>query len=189
TIDTELPLLAAASKTIHKVGCVVLISSRQFIDICNDKWLTVTVFGEHGVRVPLSWLPGTIDGTLPEKLFVKPRAGSASQHTYAVDRSEVCNVIPMVPDPIIQERLEGQEITVDALLDLNGTPIHYVPRKRIRTVGGESIQGITIDDGEIRSWMTDVLRIAGELGARGPITIQFFDTPGGPVLSEINPRF
>jgi carbamoyl-phosphate synthase large subunit len=89
----------------------------------------------------------------------------------------------------VQERLRGIEITIDALLDNDGEPLHYVPRQRIKTVAGESVQGVTIDDSKERSWIIAMLSVAGHLGATGPITAQAFLCPRGPVLIEINPRF
>ena len=53
----------------------------------------------------------------------------------------------------------GPEITIDALLDFEGRPIHYVPRRRIRTVGGESVEGVTLDhDPAFESWVERILR-------------------------------
>ena len=164
--------------------------SKEFVEICCDKWLTIKEFGEKGFAVPRSWLPDNLAlESLPDALFIKPRRGSASQHTFSVSKLELKNILPFVPDPIIQEYIMAREITVDALLDFNGRLIHYVPRLRIRALGGESIQGVTISDQEIRSWLIDIFMEMSKLGACGPITLQAFLTEDGPVLSEINPRF
>ena len=95
----------------------------------------------------------------------------------------------MVANPIVQEELGGPEITIDALIDFDGKPLHYVPRTRLRTLAGESILGVTIDDGEIREWLERLINAAAALGARGPITCQAFLTASGPVLIDVNPRF
>jgi carbamoyl-phosphate synthase large subunit len=78
---------------------------------------------------------------------------------------------------------------VDALLDFSGRPLHYVPRLRLRAVGGESIQGATLPDAEMGSWIRGVLGTISALGGQGPITLQAFLPKSGPVFSEINPRF
>ena len=99
-------------------------------------------------------------------------------------------VLRLVREPIVQEVLTGPEITIDALLDLDGRPIHYVPRRRIRTLGGESIQGVTLEhDTAFETWIEDVLDRCSAMGARGPLTLQAFMGTAGPVLSEINARF
>lgn len=190
TIDTELPILAKNAELFSAYSCLLLVSSPQLIAITSDKWLTIRACSEAGIRVPRSWLPDGLDeAELPEDLFIKPRDGSASRHTHAVRRGALSTVLPLVPNALIQERLLGQEITVDALLDLDGRPIHYVPRYRLKTVGGESVQGVTIDDDILRSWLISVLDFASAMGGRGPLTLQAFLTKDGPVLSEINARF
>jgi carbamoyl-phosphate synthase large subunit len=190
TIDTELPILAKNADVFSARACLLLVSSPRLIAITSDKWLTIRACSEAGIRVPRSWLPEGLDeAELPEELFIKPRDGSASQHTYAVGRGALSAVLPLVPNALIQERLIGQEITVDALLDLDGRPIHYVPRYRLKTVGGESVQGVTIDDHMLKDWLISILEFASAMGGRGPLTLQAFLTEDGPVLSEINARF
>ena len=142
--------------------------------------------------MPRSWLPEDIDAggsDLPEALFVKPRDGSASQDAYPVARAGLATLLPRVPNPIIQEWIKAPEITVDALLDFAGRPVHFVPRYRIRTLAGESIQGLTFSDADCSEWILEVLETVASLGGRGPITLQAFLTEGRPTLSEVNPRF
>jgi carbamoyl-phosphate synthase large subunit len=190
TIDTELPLLAALRDNLRRAGCTPAVSSATFISICADKWLTYLEFSAAGIRMPRSWLPGDAKpASMAGPLFVKPRDGSASRDTFVTDGARLNETLSRVPNAIIQERLAGEEITVDALTDFDGRLVHYVPRLRIRTLGGESIQGVTLADGEFREWLTGVFEACLRLGAAGPLTLQFFKTKDGPVLSEINPRF
>jgi carbamoyl-phosphate synthase large subunit len=56
-------------------------------------------------------------------------------------------------------------------------------------MAGESIQGVTIDDAELRPWLLSVLDALSAIGAIGPLTLQAFLTEDGPVLIEVNPRF
>ncbi|MGA3372931.1 MAG: ATP-grasp domain-containing protein [Terracidiphilus sp.] len=190
TIDTELLVLATNADRFLNVGCRVLISSPEFVAICGDKWIMAAQFSRRGIATPASWLPSARAGAaLPKELFIKPRDGSASANTYKVDREKLDQILPLVPNAIIQEELKGSEITIDALIDFNGALLHYVPRIRLRTLAGESIQGRTISDSDIRPWLVECLTVAADMGARGAITLQAFLTPDGPVLTEINPRF
>jgi carbamoyl-phosphate synthase large subunit len=135
-------------------------------------------------------LPQTVEpGDPSERLFVKPRQGSSSIGAQKVSRARLAEVVGQLRDPIIQEEVDGQEITIDALIDADGRPLHYVPRVRLRTLAGESIQGVTIDDGPIRDWLLLLLETSASLGARGPVTFQAFLTEQGPVLIEVNARF
>ena len=190
TIDTELAALSEHAEVFREVGTVALISKPGFIKVCGDKWLTYQAFAEQGVDTAQSWLPeGYSPNDLPQNLFVKPRNGSASRDIYSVPNGELESYLPRVPNAIIQEELQGPEITIDALLDLSGKPLHYVPRRRIRTLAGESIQGVTLPDDDLRDWLIKVLHVISQLGARGPVTLQAFLTERGPVLTEVNPRF
>lgn len=191
TIDTDLPVLADGRAAFERVGCRLAVSSPSFIAISLDKVATGVTFGAAGIAVPRSWVPAVDAMTdLPPDLFVKPRQGSASKDTYRVARGDLDRILGIVPDPVVQEVLTGSEITIDALLDLDGRPIHYVPRIRIKTLGGESVQGVTLDhDDAVDAWIERVLDVCAATGAIGPLTLQAFLTPAGPVLSEINARF
>jgi carbamoyl-phosphate synthase large subunit len=191
TIDAELLILARNQDAFAARDCHIAVSAPSFVEVTLDKHQTGATFGGAGIHVPWSWLPPIDDDAgLPTRVFAKPRRGSASQDQYLVAREELAGVLPLVVDPIVQEVLRGAEITIDALLDLEGRPIHFVPRFRIRTLGGESVQGVTLDhDDRVEGWIERVLRLCSRLGAAGPLTIQAFDTAKGLVLSEINPRF
>ncbi len=190
TIDTELLPLASNARLFAERGCHPLISSETFVRIAADKWLTVEFFSRKGIRTPRSWLPERVGhDPMPDDLFIKPRQGSASQNAFRVSDDSLEAALALVPDPIVQERVAGPEITIDAFIDFDGAPLHYVPRLRIKTVGGESVQGITIPDDDLRQWLAQVLEACSAGGARGPITLQAFLTNDGPCLSEVNPRF
>lgn len=191
TIDADLPILASSQASFAALGCRLAVSAASFVDITRDKHQTGVTFGAAGIHVPWSWLPPVAQvGDLPPRVFAKPRRGSASQDQYHVAREELDGVLPLVSDPIVQEVLTGSEITIDALLDFDGRPIHFVPRFRLRTLGGESVQGVTLEhDAGVEDWIERVLRLCSRLGAMGPLTIQAFQTAHGLVLSEINPRF
>jgi carbamoyl-phosphate synthase large subunit len=191
TIDTDLPVLAACKSSFGTLGCKVAVSTESFVELTLDKYQTGVRFGAAGIRVPHSWLPPiakTVE--LPARVFVKPRRGSASQGAYEVAREDLDSVLRLVPEAIVQEVISGPEVTIDALFDFDGQPIHFVPRRRIRTLGGESVQGVTLDhDPNVEDWIEQILRLCSKLGAMGPLTIQAFLSTDGPILSEINPRF
>ena len=189
TIDTELAVFAEQETAFRAAGVMVALSKGGFVATCGDKWRTFLAFKQEGVAVPDSWLPAQDLAKAPERLFLKPRSGSASLNSHGCLKADLFRMLPLVPCPIIQECLEGPEITIDAMLDFQGRPIHFVPRERLRTLGGESIQGVTLDLPLVDAWIEQVLAICGRMGAQGPITVQAFLTAKGPVLTEINPRF
>ena len=191
TIDADLPILAEARDDLLAAGCRAAVSATSFVNTTLDKYSTGVAFGAAGIHVPWTWIPPLEDSELlPDDLFVKPRSGSASQDAFRVSKEHLQHALEQQSAPVVQEFLTGREITIDALLDLAGVPIHYVPRVRIRTLAGESVQGVTLDhDPSVELWIQRVLRVCSRMGAAGPVTIQAFLTHEGPVLSEINPRF
>jgi carbamoyl-phosphate synthase large subunit len=190
TIDPDLPILARHRASLEGIGCATAVSAESFVSITADKRRTVATFRDLGIDVPATWLPDGRPADLPAQLFVKPSQGSASKGAQVVRRADLGRILPMIDDPILQEVLDGPEITIDALLDFSGRPIHFVPRRRIRTLAGESIQGVTLDhQAEFEDWIMTILDLCSELGAAGPLTLQAFLTSRGPVLSEINARF
>ena len=190
TLDTGLRLFAENAADLKSLGCQAVISSPEFIEITRDKWKTGQHFAAAEIAVPRSWLPGDLQNAdLPEELFVKPRSGAASIDTHRATASNIAALLDHVSNPIIQEFLNGEEITIDALISFKGVPIHFVPRRRLKTIGGESVQGVTIRDSNLTIWIEKLLSVCAESGARGALTIQAFLTSTGPVLTEINARF
>jgi carbamoyl-phosphate synthase large subunit len=190
TIDTELLQLMRLSNALRSHGAVAVVSTGPFIAATTDKWLTSQTFSAEGVACPRTWLPEDLgDVSLPNRVVVKPRLGSASQGILRVSKDQVAHAIALTDQPIVQEELTGREVTVDALFDMSGRLIHYVPRLRLKAIGGESVEGITIDRSELGPWIDNALLACGRLGARGPITLQCFIDSTGPKLTEVNARF
>ncbi|HEY3782753.1 MAG TPA: ATP-grasp domain-containing protein [Fimbriimonadaceae bacterium] len=186
TIDTELEFLAANH---GEPAIYPLVSLLPFVRLTLDKWETFKHFEAAGIAVPRSWLPDSFPTNGPDKLFIKPRFGSASVNAFPCSVGGLLVALERVKNPVIQEFLESEEITIDALFDLQSNPIHYVPRKRLKTLAGESIEGVTVRVDSLAIWIEEVLSVCGRGGARGPITLQAFLTDRGPVLTEINGRF
>jgi carbamoyl-phosphate synthase large subunit len=190
TIDTELPKLVELSDVIRSSGAVAVVSTGPFIAATMDKWLTVQAFRAEGVACPQTWLPEELDdASLPDRLVVKPRLGSASQGILRVNKKHLAHALALTDEPVVQQELTGREVTVDALFDMSGRLIHYVPRVRLKAIGGESVEGVTISRDELGPWIDHALLACGRLGARGPITLQCFIEATGPELTEINARF
>lgn len=189
TIDTELSLLAEHRDAFLDAGTTPLVASAELIDVVASKRRTEHVFGQAGLLTPRSWTVESPPARSDIEMFVKPDQGSASAHTFRADSASLAALLPLVPDPIIQERVDAVELTVDALLDRGGNPIHLVPRIRLKTVGGESVQGVTLPDEPIRDWLLKALSVVADLGGWGPMTIQLFLTSPQPTLIEVNPRF
>ena len=187
-IDTELALQAGILEELERAGAVALISEKNAIAITADKYLTWKFFDEAGVPTPNTKLPGQDVDEVGLPLIVKPRQGSSSQDVYvcttAADRD---HRLATVGNPIAQQLARGVELTIDALCDLDSKLINAVVRERLRTRGGESTIGVTVDAPDVLEWIE---RIAAHLRPRGPFTVQCFrDDDDSLLFTEINCRF
>lgn len=187
-IDPDIPILARHRDTLEATGARVAAVSERASTITGDKWLTAQFFRGLDLPTPRSWLPGELPPEPPTfPLFIKPRRGSASKHSF-----KVCNTRELdffshyVPDPIIQEFVDGPEITCDIACDLDGEVLATVMRQRIEVRSGEVAKGVTIYDPVIHD---ACVRIAEALPAIGPITVQCMMNGKRACFTEINARF
>lgn len=190
TIDTELYVLALNKRLIEeKTNAKVLISDKEIIEICNDKNKTIEFLQQNGFD-----LPNTLnEDDLKNKaykfpLFIKPKDGSSSINTFIInDEKELQFFKEYVKEPIIQERIEGNEYTVDVCMDFEGNVISIVPRIRIATRSGEILKGKIDKNNHV---IEDVKRLMQTLKPIGHITVQCFLTKDNVIkYIEINPRF
>jgi carbamoyl-phosphate synthase large subunit len=186
-IDPDVPLLAGHREALEGTGARLAAVSPAAAEVAADKWQTVGFFRRLGLPAPRSWLPGQVDPAAAYPLFIKPRRGSASKHTFAVrDARELAFFSGYVPDPIIQECLPGPEITTDVACDPDGNLLGLVSRRRIEVRSGEVAKGVTVSDRAI----TDAcVKIAAALPAVGPVTVQCLMKGTTPYFTEINARF
>jgi carbamoyl-phosphate synthase large subunit len=187
-IDPDIPILAGHQEQLQVTGARVIVVPKDAAETTADKWLTAEFFQGLNIHTPRSWLPGQLDAlaaTYP--LFIKPRRGSASRHTFRADNPREFNFfVDYVPDPIIQECLAGPEITNDVICGLDGTLLAVVSRQRIEVRWGEVAKGVTIYDPEIAQACAEIAR---GLAAIGPITVQCMMKEGKPYFTEVNARF
>lgn len=189
TIDTELYKLAQAREEIEsQTNAKVHVSDMSVIKICRDKYNTQAFFEENGFKVPRLITEEVIknkDYNFP--LFIKPLNGSSSINTFKVNNEkELEFFLEYVPQPIVQDFIQGEEYTIDAFVDFNHNPITIVPRQRLATRGGEVLKGLVKKDREI---IEEIKKVISVLKPIGHITLQCMKTEKGIEFIEINPRF
>ena len=185
-IDPDIPVLARLRDAMRARGAHLAGIVGDAVAITEDKWKTRAWFQSLGLRTPASWLPETRPAGIAYPVFVKPRRGSAGQHSYKVtDGAWLDAILATVPEPIIQEFMSTPEVTTDVVCDPEGNVLAVVSRRRLEVRSGEVSKGVTMRDERIEE---ACCHIARALGARGPITVQCFLTDDGPVFSEINAR-
>ena len=124
-IDPELSLLASVKEEFEKAGIHVVVSDKEVVDICYDKYLTSKFLQYH----ELPYVPTYIDmekviaelnrGTLKFPLIVKPKNGSASLGINKVNSIKELKVYQDETEEfIVQPFIDGEEFGVDCYIDL-----------------------------------------------------------------------
>jgi carbamoyl-phosphate synthase large subunit len=185
TRDEELPVLAAARDRFGAAGTLVLVSSPEAVDTCQDKARFNSAVEAAGLDTPRTFQDAA-SASFPA--FVKPRRGKGGTGAVRVAeaRALATALATAGPDAIVQELVEAPEYTVDTFLDLAGTPITCVPRERILVVAGESVVSRTVDDPAL---VDATLRLCAAIGLVGHVTVQAFRTAERILFIEVNPRY
>lgn len=186
TIDTELlPLMSNRKEIEDKTEAKILLSNDNFIKLCRDKINFQSDMEKKGFKMPKLIEKVTKETTFP--IFVKPKSGSSSINAYKIDSySEFNDLINIIPDPMIQECIIGEEYTIDAFLDFNSKIISIVPRIRLATRSGEILKGKIVKDTAVIEEIKKVLLAYKPIGH---ITLQLIKNETGVYFIEINPRY
>jgi carbamoyl-phosphate synthase large subunit len=189
-IDPDIPVLAAHRDELDATGARTLVVPAEAALTVADKRATADLFADLDVPAPACWTAeqAQAGADLAFPVFVKPRFGSAGTHAHvAADRAELDFWLERVPEPLVQERLPGPEITSDVLCLDDGRVDAVVSRRRLEVRSGEVAKGVTVHDLEIARHCE---RIGEALRARGPITVQcLLREDGSPAFTEVNARF
>jgi carbamoyl-phosphate synthase large subunit len=191
TVDLDLKRLARNKTKFAALGCHVLVSEPEVIDICQDKRKTYSFLVKNGFDTALTM---SIRSALSKKkikwpCFLKPWDGYAGRGNAVVNnRKELLFYSKRIPNPICQELVEGAEYTCDAYVDFGMKVRCVVPRRRIEVRAGEVSKGQVVKNVHI---MNEAANLVEKLEAGpGVITLQLFLTGDGRVkFIEINPRF
>ena len=188
TIDTELLLLADLKADFARKGIHVMVSDRQFVEMCRDKRNTGAFFVQHGIRVPKE-----VDKYYPTfPLFAKPYDGSLSTNLHYIKTAEeLTQEILDDPKLIFMEYIDKKvykEYTVDMYYGKDNRVKCIVPRERIEIRAGEINKG-RAEKNEILTFLKEKLGYIE--GCVGCICVQLFFHPETKdmVGIEINPRF
>ncbi|MDP3698721.1 MAG: ATP-grasp domain-containing protein [Nanoarchaeota archaeon] len=193
-IDPELSLLAEHSDRLKAAGIFPLVSGKEAVEICFDKYLLHQFLLENGFRSIPSFISlEEVEEKLSREelqfpLFLKPRKGSASIGLAKVENlAQLRMAFMKEQDMMIQTFVADQEWGVDAYVDfLSKKVIHIFPKKKMLMRSGETDKAIGVKEQELMNVCQEVVL---KLGLVGPIDIDCFETKDGFVVAEINPRF
>ena len=187
-IDPELESLANASEAFARIGTKVIISSPEVIRVAIDKFATAEFLVGNGFSTARILTEEDLASpTFP--LFIKPRDGSSSLGAHKIETAkDLAYFCSIIPNPIVQEFVKGNEYTVDVFADFDGKPLCAVPRIRCEVRAGEVSKGQAI--AHTRMMQENCRLVEALAGCVGMITIQCFLSPDDTIVfTEINPRF
>lgn len=188
-VESELPQLLAMRATLNQIGVRTWLPPQRAINAGLDKAEFFTVLTEYGIPTPQTWLPQQI-AAIPDNcpLVVKPRHGQGSQNVmYCRTWQQALILCELVPEPIIQARVDGREFTADCLVDNSGRA-SVILRYRRLTKGGLSMVTSTFHDPEVADHVAQALAAVGVVGL---CCVQGFVRDGHEqrvVLTELNAR-
>ncbi|NRD76320.1 ATP-grasp domain-containing protein [Bacillus sp. BRMEA1] len=193
-IDPELSLLAEYKEEFERENIKIIISDKDVVNICFDKYRTFQFLQEHSLpAVPtyqqLSEILFDIENNqLRFPLIMKPKNGSASMGiTIIHSQEELCSLWKDSGELIVQPFIEGSEYGVDCYVDLlSYKAVNIFCKRKIRMRAGETDKSVAVNDQELLELIN---KLVDTLKPIGPIDIDCFKTEKGFVISEINPRF
>lgn len=191
-VDPEVEVLASHRSRVGDAVAMV-IPGEETVRVCNDKLATARFFEAQGFPGPRTapldpdgpLAPQVQDAGLAYPCIVKPRRGVGSRGVYEIGHEGELVLAHRVQQPLVQERLEGREFTVDVLCD-EGRLLGACHRERTEVRAGQTFHGEVKQDPEV---LDLVQRLCATLELHGPANVQGFQTSHGTRLTEINPRF
>lgn len=193
-IDPELTLLASFKEEFEKEGIKVIVSDKNVVDLCFDKYLTYKFLEISNLPFVPTYLglekvnQDITSGKIKFPLIVKPKEGSAGIGVQKItDIDELEAFLQNNHNYIVQPFIDGSEYCVECYIDLETQKITSLFSKRkFNMRSGETDKSISVKDpvlNEIVEKLVDTLK------PLGPVDIDFFKTDKGYLISEINPRF
>lgn len=189
TIDTELELLSKNKDYIESnSNAKIMVSDEKVINIIRDKFKTHDFLVKKGFDTPRVITSGDIvNGNYKFPMFIKPLNGSSSISNFKINNEEELKFFKnYVPNPIIQEFVEGEEYCVDIFTDFDGNPITIVPKLRSAARTGEISKGIIKKDRRIIDVMKKLVKV---LKPSGEINVDCMVSEKSISIIEINGRF
>lgn len=190
-LDYELDYYVANYKKLCDDGINVMMSEPRSMVVFRNKKRTNETLKKIGVPVPEQYDIESEGIKYP--LIIKPVVGSAGMKVnIAKNSTDLRMVINQIGKDrlgnefIIEEFIEGKEVTSDVLIDFKGNIKAISQRERIKVRGGEVERARIVDYPDVKRYIEVVFN---SIRGVGVLNIQCFLSPAGPRFTEINARF
>lgn len=208
--DIDILMISKNKKEFEKIGVRAIVSDKELVSICNDKWLTYNFLRDHAFNTPLSFidireaLKSIEDKKLNYPIVVKPRYGCGSIGvTTAYDKEDLVYLTKKVNEDIknsylsyesadaankviYQEYLKGQEYGADIINNLDGDVQNIIIRKKLAMRSGETDIAQLVEDSAVRDTLLRLGRITKHVAN---MDCDIFLTDGRIYILEMNARF
>lgn len=175
SLDETMLEWANRIKYYDELAIKVIISPKETIAIFQDKYKSYNFFNSIGINTPKTSLQAIHE-------IIKPRQGHGGNGIFTNTYENNFSMQGMIS----QERIKGQEYTVDVLFDKNSKPIYIIPRKRIAIKNGKSTKGIVKKNSKIDALIN---KISNHIRFIGAVNFQLFETLDKVLIFiEVNPR-
>ncbi len=172
---------------LEKENIKILLPSIDVINICFDKKLTNEFALNNNILTPTTFysIEDFIKNPIDFPVLIKPSHGAGNMNIFKAYNIEELEILyKRVPDPIIQEFIDGFQVTIDIFYDKDVKAI--VPRKRVKVRDAEVVQAsIILDDYLIEA----ATKVANALNTDGPLNIQVMCRDNKAYLIDLHPRF
>jgi len=184
------PILANHARQFSKMGAKVLVSQPKTLDKCLDKWKTYEYFSEI-VPMPKSTIKHQVEYIVDFIGFpaiIKPRVGSGSKNVHKLEDMDDLNYyIKKVPNPIMQEFIEGEHYAIDMLVNEDGKFLYAATKNTLEMSDGIPIKAVIKPRKDIILLAKELCTTLKFFGALSVNTI--LDEKDSKLkLIEINPR-
>lgn len=183
--NTEVSVVAEMRQELK--GVYVVASSRDVIDISNDKILGFEVLGKKGLPVPATCKAEEVSNVPEQGLFLKPRFGVGSVGvTLCRSMHDIRDLLDKSTDDYIAQTVcYPPEITVDFFSDGNGY-VYSVCRERLEVKAGVCVKARIFQSPEVERLISEFVALTGYTGVA---CVQLMkDHSGNYVFTDINPR-
>ena len=190
-IDKEVTSISKNREQFEAIGTKLCVANYDFVKICHYKNVFNYWINEHrpdiAIRTYHSYERAR-NAVYP--LFIKPVEGVASNGCRKIDSFEELKIYvsesQIGKEFIVQDFVDGMNITVDCIRNKKTGQMAQVQRKElIRNSNGCGTAVEIFEDDKL----TEICNYLMEsLDLNGVVNMEFFDTPGGYKVIEINPR-
>ncbi len=161
---------------------IALTSPYDSCKVFHDKWENFLAFKKMEIPFAKSLLPSQWNGDF-ESYIVKPRDGRGSRDIFASPQ----NVNAFSDEFLVQEYLEGKEVSISFYVDKSGNLIDFIVFERELSHGMTSLCQVVEDYSlEIESLIRKIIQ---HFTIRGPCNLQGRVTTKGIIIFEVNCRY